>query len=141
MTNKFDFYQPVEQAEFRRGYSTTDHLQVIHMIIGKAVEYNIPLHLAFVDYQKAFDSIEIWAILAAMDNARIDSRYSKLIQHIYANATLRIKIEDDMETEKIPIERGVRQGDTISSKLFTLALEDVFKSLLWDKKDLGQEVI
>lgn len=58
LINKFDFYQPVEQAGFRRGYSTVDHLQLMHMLIEKTTEYNIPLHLAFVDYQKAFDSVE-----------------------------------------------------------------------------------
>lgn len=72
-----------------------------------------------------------------MDKARIDSRYSNLIRHIYAGATLRVKIEDDMVTEKIPIERGVRQGDTISPKLFILALEDIFKSLSWGRKDIS----
>ena len=58
LTNKFDFYQPVEQAGFRKGYSMTDHLQVVHTLIEKTTEYNILLHMAFIDYHKAFDSIE-----------------------------------------------------------------------------------
>lgn len=33
-------------------------------------EYNVPLHLAFVDLNKAFDSVEMWGILAAKDNVR-----------------------------------------------------------------------
>jgi len=76
LTNKFDFYQPVEQVGFRRGYSTIDHLQVMHMLIEKAAEYNIPLHLAFIDYQKASDSIEIWAVLEAMEEG--ENRFSIL---------------------------------------------------------------
>jgi len=51
-----------------------------------ATEYNIPLHLAFVDFRKAFDFIEIWAFLQAMDDARIDSRCTKLLKYIYENA-------------------------------------------------------
>ncbi|CAH2094017.1 unnamed protein product [Euphydryas editha] len=34
-------------------------------------------------------------------------------------------------TRAIPMQRGVRQGDIISPKLFTTALEDVFKLLEW----------
>jgi len=76
LTQKFDFYQPIEQAGFRKGFSTTDHIQTLRTLIEKCNEYNIPLHLAFVDYQKAFDSFETWTVLEAMDKARIDSRYS-----------------------------------------------------------------
>lgn len=32
------------------------------------------------------------------------------------------------------VEIGVRQGDPISLKLFTLALEDVFKKLDWEER-------
>jgi len=136
LAQKFDFYQPIEQAGFRKGFSTTDHIQMLRTLIEKCNEY-IPLHLAFVDYQKAFDSIETWAVLEAMNRARIDSRYSKLIRYIYEHATLRVKLEEDWMTGRVKIKRGVRQGDTISPKLFTLALEDVFKDMSWEQKGIN----
>jgi len=45
-------------------------------------------------------------------------------------------VQEDVKTNRIPINKGVRQGDTVSPKLFTLALEDVFRRLDWDKKGL-----
>lgn len=137
LTNKFDEYQPPEQAGFRKGYSTIEHIQTIRTLIEKCSEYNVPLHLAFVDYNKAFDSVELWAIYKAMDHARIDSRYKNLLKHIYEKATLQVEITEDQTTDKIPLKKGVRQGDTISPKLFTLALEDVFKKLEWSKKGIN----
>lgn len=134
LTKKLDSYQPTEQAGFRKGFNTNDHLQTIKTVIEKTTEYNIPLHLAFVDYQKAFDSIETWSFLTAMEDARIDSRYSAIIKNIYDKATFHVKIDDDLKTDKILLGKGVRQGDTISPKLFTLALENVFKKLEWEKR-------
>ena len=47
--------QPREQAGFRSKYSTTDHTHVV-IQLKKCTEYNI-LCIAFVDYEKAFDSV------------------------------------------------------------------------------------
>ena len=38
------------------------------------------------------------------------------------------------ESEKIRIKRGVRQGDTISPKLFTATSESIFRRLNWENK-------
>ncbi|XP_060517971.1 uncharacterized protein LOC132696860 [Cylas formicarius] len=134
LTNKLDSYQPKEQAGFRRGFSTLDHLQVVRTVIEKTNEYNIPIWVAFIDYEKAFDSVEIWAVLKALSNSRVDYRCTTLIQNIYSNATLQVMLKDF--TDKIDIGRGVRQGESISPKLFTLALEDMFKNIGWETKGI-----
>lgn len=85
----------------------------------------MPLVLIFIDYEKAFDSIELQTILEALNQSRIDYRYTSLIRNIYKNATSNVRLYED--TEKFNIERGVRQGDNISPKLFTAALELAFK--------------
>lgn len=43
LTAKLDFHQPKEQTDFRAGYETNDHRQVIKTFIQKSIEYNKPL--------------------------------------------------------------------------------------------------
>lgn len=68
-----------------------------------------------------------------MEDVRIHYRYTDLLKYIfiYENATFHVKVNEDLKTEKVRLNRGVRQGDTISAKLFTLALKNVLKSLDW----------
>ena len=40
------------------------------------------------------------------------------------------------ESEKIMIERGVRQRDTISPMLFTSRMDGQFRRLNWENKDV-----
>ena len=63
-----DEHQPREQAGFRGGYSTTDHIHVINQLKEKCREFNIPLCIAFIDYEKAFDSVQTQAILSSLQD-------------------------------------------------------------------------
>ena len=49
--------QPPEQTAYRTGYSTMHHFHTIRQIMEKTTEYKIPLYMALIDYEKAFDSI------------------------------------------------------------------------------------
>ena len=129
-----DENQPRDQAGFRKGYSTTDHLQALNQIIEKSNEYNLPLCIGFIDYEKAFDTVEHFAIFEALRKTNVNETYINILQNIYNQATARVHLDKLVFTE-FPIHRGVRQGDPLSPKLFTAVMEEVFK-----KADISEGV-
>jgi len=58
-----DNNQPKEQVGFRRRFSVIDHIHTINQQKEKCLEHKIPLNMAFVDYEKAFDYVEIHSVL------------------------------------------------------------------------------
>ena len=81
------------QAGFRKGYSTTDHLQALNQIIEKSFEYNLPLCIGFIDYEKAFDTLEHFAIFEALRKTNINETYINILQNIYNQATARVHLD------------------------------------------------
>lgn len=49
-------------AEFRKNYSTLDHLHILNQITEKSQVYWININVAFIDYNKAFDSVHHYYI-------------------------------------------------------------------------------
>ncbi|KAH7709040.1 reverse transcriptase [Aphelenchoides avenae] len=112
ITGQLDAAQPNEQAGFRSGFCTFDHMQVMNQLQEKAREKNLKLYLIFIDYEKAFDSIEINAVLNAIQKQGVQQQYVDVLENVYDGCTTEVKLFE--EPIAIPIGRGVRQGDTIS---------------------------
>ena len=74
----------------------------------KCREYNIPLCVAFVDYEKAFDSVQTQAILTSLQEQGIEDVYIEILKDIYTDSSVTVHLHK--ESEKIRIKRGVRQG-------------------------------
>ena len=70
-----DENQPREQAGFRKGFSTVGHLQTTDQLIENCLGFNRPLCIRYIDYEKAFDSIEHEAILKASRTTGINETY------------------------------------------------------------------
>ena len=119
--------QPCEQAGFRKGFSTMDHIHTITRLIEVSREYKRPLCLTFIDLKKAFDTVETEAVIEALGKHDIPTQYIKILRELYKDFTT--IISPFYKEIKIDVKRGVRQGDTISPKLFTTALEDVMRGL------------
>ncbi|KAK6755335.1 hypothetical protein RB195_013983 [Necator americanus] len=127
ISRTLDEAQPQEQAGFRKGFSCLDHIQTVSRVIEVCREYRLPLVLTFVDYEKAFDSVETNAMLSALVDQDVDASYVRALANCYDRCTTRIQLFHRPLT--ILIGKGVRQGDTISPKLFTAALQWIMKSL------------
>ena len=126
--------QPREQAGFRKGYSTSDHLQALNYTIEKSNEYNLPLWIGFIDYQKAFDTVEHFAIFEALRKTNISETCVNILQNIHSQATAKIHL-DKLVSDDFPKNKGVTQGDPLSPKLFCCYCGEVFK-----KADVSEEI-
>ena len=69
-------------------------------------------------------------MIEALEKQSIPTQYIKILRELYKDFTT--IISPFYEEIKIDVKRGVRQGDTISPKLFTTALEDAMRGLEWD---------
>ena len=135
LATTLDESQPREQAGFRSGYSTMDHIQVIREVISRTKEYAQPLAIAFIDYEKAFDSVYPEAVIDALYQQGIDPAYIATLTNIYREAQAVVNLHE--VSPEFSTTKGVRQGDSISPKLFTATLENVFRKLSWEGKGLN----
>ncbi|KAE9413405.1 hypothetical protein Angca_006238, partial [Angiostrongylus cantonensis] len=122
--------QPCEQAGFRKGFNMMDNIHAITRFIEVSRGYKRPLCPTFIDLQKASYSIETEAVMEALGSQGVPTQYVKSLRELYKNFTT--KISPFYVELNIDVKNGVRQGDIISSKLFTATLQNVMRILEWD---------
>ena len=72
------------QASFRKGRGTRDQIANIRWIMEKAREFQKNVYFCFIDYAKAFDSVDhnkLWRILKEMG---IPDHLTCLLRNLYA---------------------------------------------------------
>lgn len=83
------------------------------------------LHFAYIDYQKAFDTVPHSWLIQVLQIYKIHPQIIQLLQRIMATwkTTLNIKMKKQLiHTEPIQINRGIFQGDSLSALWFCIAL-------------------
>ena len=82
-----------EQAGFRRGRGTRDHIANIRWILEKSREINAPVYLCFIDYSKAFDCVDHNKLWNNMRRLGIPEHLVILIRNLYTGQEATVRTE------------------------------------------------
>ena len=107
-----------QQAEFRRNRSFADQIASLRIIIEQSLEWNSPLYINFIDYEKAF-----WKLLR---HYGVPVKIVSLIQCIYQDMGCRV-VHAGQTSEKFQVKTGVRQGCLLSPFLFLLVIDWIMR--------------
>ena len=113
-----------EQAGFGKSYSTLDHIFNMKCLIDLYLCKKQRLFCAFIDYKKAFDSIDRIALWQKLLDRNIDGKVLIIIRNMYQQAKSCVRV-NGMLSEFFRSGVGVRQGENLSPLLFSLFLSDL----------------
>ena len=116
------------QCGFKPQRRTTDQIFVVRQILAKFYVHDIDLHLLFIDFKKAFDSINQKKLLESLASFGVSKKIERLVKMTLEAAQGKV-IVDGKISNPFVISRGVRQGGGLSATLFNLVLHKVLKNL------------
>ena len=130
---------PDVQAEFRKGRGTRDQIANICWIMKKQREFQKNIYLYFINYAKAFDSVDhtkLWKILKEMG---MPDHLTCFLRNLYASQEATIRTVYGT-TDWFQIRKGVCQGCILSSCLFNLYAEYIMRNGGLDEAQAGIKI-
>ena len=107
------------QSGFRKGKGTRDQIANICWITEKAREFQKNVYPCFIDYAKAFDSVDHDKLWKALRETGIPDHLTCLLRNLYVGQEATVRTVYGT-THWFKIEKGVRQDCLLSHYLFNL---------------------
>ena len=124
---KLDKHLRPNQNGFRAGRSTIEHILAVRRLIEESQRsQSAQLHVLFLDFAKAFDSVkwsQLWAILRAY---RVPERIISAVRSLYIGSSARVRTKDGL-SDPFQFHAGVKQGCVLSPLLFILVIDFVMR--------------
>ncbi|CAG4989602.1 unnamed protein product [Colias eurytheme] len=108
---------PESQCGFRPQRSTTDMIFTLRQLQEKCREQKTPLFVAFVDLNKAFDTVSREGLYSALESIGCPPKLLCLIKSFHDNMN-GIVVFNGGTSEPFKVCRGVRQGCVLAPTLF-----------------------
>lgn len=117
-----------DQKGFVLGRSIHDHVVQLQELQHLLTRLNLTGYATFLDFEKAYDRVD-WAYLTAvLERFGIGPQFISWVKVLYKKTIVRLDINGTLSAPIVP-NRGVKQGDPLSSLLFVLAIEPLAEHL------------
>ncbi|VDO97832.1 unnamed protein product [Schistosoma curassoni] len=114
------------EAGFCKDRSCTDQIATLPIIIKQSIEWNSSLYINFIDYEKAFGSVDrrtLWKLLRHYGVPEIVN----IIQNSYDGLQCKV-VHGGQLIDAFQVRTGVRQGCILSPFLFLLVVDWIMKT-------------
>ena len=92
----------------------------------QSMEWDSSLYINFVDYEKAFDSLDRDTLWKVLQYYGIPEKFISLIRNSYKDMACRV-VHAGQLTDSFMVKTGVRQGSLLSPFPFLLAIDWIMK--------------
>ena len=114
-----------KQIGFMKNAGTSDHIFLLQTIIAKVVNKNKnKLYTAFIDFQKAYDTVNRKSLLERLKILEINGLVFRNIAAMYRKTEYRIKLSGG-NSQNIVSNLGLTQGCPLSPMIFNLYIDDI----------------
>ena len=117
-----------EQNGFRSNRSSEDHIFALTSLVKFRLAKNQDTFVCFIDFQKAFDFVDRTLLLFKLLQYKIDGNFFGIIKSMLSGTKSCIRLNGTF-SEYFDVQNGVRQGDSISSTLFSIFINDLVTNL------------
>jgi len=114
------------QAGFRLGRGCIQQIHILRRIFEGAAAKQLPLYATFIDFKKAFDSINRSVMFSILRNYGIPEKIVQAIRTIYEQSTSRVLVDGKISKE-FKTNTGVLQGDVLAPFLFIIVIDYVMR--------------
>ena len=125
------------QCGFRPNRGCCDQIYAAKILMQRAKEFQKPIHLCFIDLQKAYDTVNrdaLWEILSK--SFSLPEKIIRILKALHSCTTGAIRADGQLSDE-FPISVGVKQGDVLAPMLFNTYLDAVIRVALKNHPDKG----
>lgn len=112
------------QAGFRAGRSTIHQILTLRLIAEKAKRNNRKVYNCFIDFKKAFDTVEHEAVWAVLRSYGVNEKLVKVLESSYELSEAAVRNGSEIG-DWVPTSVGVKQGDPLSPMLFIAYLDRI----------------
>jgi hypothetical protein len=113
---------------FQKNGSMIDQIFVVRQILEKCYEHDVDILMLFEDFKQAYDSVYRKKLNEILYRFGIPGKLVRLIKISLTHTRGKVVIQGST-TDDFKVDRGLKQGDVISTILFNTVLQYVISRL------------